>query len=127
MSWKTREVNRINNLQWRIQDFPGGGANFHSECAKRFFGQKLHKNKGIWTPGDAFLAHPLRSATDLILSYVSFQINVSYQDWFISISSLSQSWKHGSQPRYLVFDALLFLTWRDQYLDQYFKFCDIYT
>ena len=42
----------INTLQWRIQDFPQGGAPTPKVgVLAYFFGQKLHENERIWTPG----------------------------------------------------------------------------
>ena len=56
----------VNNLyQWRIQDFPQGGAPTpKSAIIFQFCSQKLHENERIWTPrgGRASLAPPLRSA-----------------------------------------------------------------
>ena len=57
--------------QWRIQDFPEGGANSQIECANLLFYNsfclKLHENERIWTPrGRASLAPPRRSATEKV-------------------------------------------------------------
>ena len=39
-------------LQWRIQDFPQGGAPTpKSAIIFQFFPRKLHENERIWTPG----------------------------------------------------------------------------
>ena len=50
--------------QWRIQDFPEGGAPTpKSAIILQIFCQKLHENERIWTPGRgggrASLASPL--------------------------------------------------------------------
>ena len=49
--------------QWRIQDFPEGGANFQNGSVNIFFGQKLHENERIWTPGARVPGAPLRFVT----------------------------------------------------------------
>ena len=41
------------NLQWRIQDFPRGGANSQKCYYFSIFCQKLHENERIWTPRGA--------------------------------------------------------------------------
>ena len=47
-------------VQWRIQDFPQGGAPTpKSAVIFQFFPQKLHENERIWTPGGARVAPPL--------------------------------------------------------------------
>ena len=52
--------------QWRIQDFPQGGApTSKSALIFQFCSRKLHENERIWTRGGgggASLAPPLRSA-----------------------------------------------------------------
>ena len=50
--------------QWRIQDFPRGGANSQNCYYFSHFCRKLHENERIWTPrgGRASLAPPLGSA-----------------------------------------------------------------
>ena len=37
-------------IQWRIQDFPEGGANSESPIILQIFCRKLHENERIWTP-----------------------------------------------------------------------------
>ena len=51
--------------QWRIQDFPEGGANSQSGCANLLFCRKLHENERTWTVGRVPGA-PLRSATGCV-------------------------------------------------------------
>ena len=42
---------RINRVQWRIQDFPKGGApTSRSALIFQFCSRKLHENERIWTP-----------------------------------------------------------------------------
>ena len=50
----------VHTWQWRIQDFPQGGAPTpKSAIIFQIFSQKLHENERIWTPGGASLAPPL--------------------------------------------------------------------
>ena len=57
-------LGKVRIKQWRIQDFPEGGANSQSGCANLiFFGRKLHENERILVPGGARPWRPLRSAT----------------------------------------------------------------
>ena len=54
-------------IQWRIQDFPEGGASNHSQGGRehaKFSVRKLHEIERIWTPrgGRASLTPPPRSA-----------------------------------------------------------------
>ena len=49
--------------QWRIQDFPEGGAPTpKSAIIFLFFCRKLHENERIWTPRGARPWHPLEPA-----------------------------------------------------------------
>ena len=49
----------MHHRQWRIQDFPQGGAPTpKSAIIFQFFGQKLHENERIWTPGGGGGARP---------------------------------------------------------------------
>ena len=51
---------QTNGDQWQIQDFPRGGAPTPKVgVLTYFFGQKLHENERIWTPGGSSLASPL--------------------------------------------------------------------
>ena len=57
-------IDYVLGFQWRIQNFPEGGANSQSGCANLFFGRKLHENERIWTPGGGGEARArLRPAT----------------------------------------------------------------
>ena len=50
-------------LQWRIQDFPEGGAPTpKSANIFQFFSRKLHANERIWTSGGHVPGAPLESA-----------------------------------------------------------------
>ena len=59
------------SLQWRIQDFPQGGAPTpKSAIIFQFFSQKLRENERIWTPRGARVpGAPLRSANALGIPY----------------------------------------------------------
>ena len=59
-----------NTLQWRIQDFPQGGApTLKSAIIFQFFSRKLHENERIWAPGGVSVpGAPLRSANALGVS-----------------------------------------------------------
>ena len=46
-------VQDIYQHQWRIQDFPQGGANSQNCYYFSHFCRKLHENERIWTPGGA--------------------------------------------------------------------------
>ena len=49
-----------NYMQWRIQDFPGGGAPTPKVGVLTYFcGRKLHKNERIWTKGGCVPGAPL--------------------------------------------------------------------
>ena len=51
------------SLQWRIQDFPQGGAPTpKSAIIFQFYPRKLHENERIWTPGGG--ARPWRPPLD---------------------------------------------------------------
>ena len=55
-------------VQWRILDFPGGGANYTSGCANLFFWPKTAcmKKKEFWPPGGrTSLAPPLDPPLEL--------------------------------------------------------------
>ena len=46
------QIADVNASQWRIQDFPQGGAPTPKRAIIfQFFSRKLHENEGIWTPG----------------------------------------------------------------------------
>ena len=47
-------TSNVKRRQWRIQDFPRGGANSQNCYYFSHFCRKLHENERIWTPrGDA--------------------------------------------------------------------------
>ena len=50
--WKQTQPN-TSTYQWRIQDFPQGGANFLSGCANLFFAENCMKMKEFGPPGEA--------------------------------------------------------------------------
>ena len=63
--WRTSSHTR----QWRIQDFPRGGANSQKCYYFSIFCQKLHENERIWTPGGVRVPRaPLGSANARSLS-----------------------------------------------------------
>ena len=58
-------------LQWRILDFPSGGAPTPKVGPRTyFFGQKLHENERILAPGGG--ARPWRPHLDLPLYWIAF-------------------------------------------------------
>ena len=56
------------HVQWRIQDFPRGGANSQKYYYSSIFCQRLHENERIWTPGGVRVpGAPLGSANDVTM------------------------------------------------------------
>ena len=56
--FKTKSI--VINYQWRIQDFPQGGAPTpKSAIIFQIFCQKPHENERIWTPGGRVPGAPL--------------------------------------------------------------------
>ena len=57
------------HIQWRIQDFPRGGANSQNCYYFSHFCRKLHENERIWTPGGG--ARPWRPPLDPPMIYIA--------------------------------------------------------
>ena len=61
-------------VQWRIQDFPGGGGCANSQKCYYFFAENCMKMKEFGPPGGASLAPPLRSADVVDKSQMLYRI-----------------------------------------------------
>ena len=62
LRWWTQTLPQAYRIQWRIQDFPRGGANSQKCYYFSIFCRKLHENERIWTPGGG--ARPWRPPLD---------------------------------------------------------------